>query len=126
MKSRRAAMVCSILMLSLVVPVAPLLSASPVPCKATRPGDKKADTKKDEPKGALPPHPLDDAFKGNDEAAFMKAIQDSQIYRNAVKAALKAKKEQEDKFKKNPKLRDASPEQAARVKFLKVLSGEND
>jgi hypothetical protein len=46
------------------------------------------------------------------------------LYKKAVKAALKAKQDQEEKFKKNPKLRDASPEQAARVKFLEVLRNE--
>src|SRR5262249_16328326 len=89
--------------------------------------DQKQDQKKDEKSavGALPPHPLDDAFKNvKSERQIYDKLLNNKLYKEAVKAALKAKQDQEDRFKKNPKLRDATPEQAARVKFLEVLKNE--
>jgi hypothetical protein len=89
--------------------------------------DQKSDQKKDDKPavGALPPHPLDDAFQGvKTERNIYDKLLNNDLYKKAVKEALKAKQEQEVKFKKNPKLRDASPEQAARRKFLEVLMNE--
>src|SRR5262245_13047071 len=89
--------------------------------------DQKGDEKKgDEPAaGALPPHPLDDAFRNvKTERDINNRLLNNDLYKKAVKAALDAKQEQEDNFKKNPKLRDASPEQKARLKFLEVLKNE--
>jgi hypothetical protein len=89
--------------------------------------DQKEDQKKDDKSavGALPPHPLDDAFKNiKNERQIYDKLLNNKLYKEAVKSALKAKQDQEDRFKKNPKLRDATPEQAARVKFLEVLKNE--
>jgi hypothetical protein len=77
------------------------------------------------PAAALPDHPLDAAFKkAKTEQQLDDAILNNKLYRKAVKEALKRRKEQEQKFKDNPKLADASPEQAARVKFLEVLQDQ--
>src|SRR5687768_12055752 len=77
------------------------------------------------PAGALPPHPLDGAFENaNSERAIKDALLNNDRYKKAVTEALKAKRAQEERFRKNPKLLDASPAQAARVKFLEVLRGE--
>ena len=85
----------------------------------------QADKKDDKGVGALPPHPLDDAFqKGNTERALTNGLLNNKLFQNAVAEALKAKRDREDEFRKNPKLRAGSPAQAARVKFLEVLTRE--
>jgi hypothetical protein len=91
-------------------------------------GDDKKD---DKPKGdkakvgALPPHPLDPAFeKGRSERDFDNALLNNPLFQKAVKEALKAKRDQEEKYRQNPKLRDATPAQAARKRFLEVLLDE--
>lgn len=89
--------------------------------------EKKGDEKKGEKPavGALPPHPLDAAFRNvRTEREINNNLLNNDLYKRAVKEALRAKQEQEARFKKNPKLADASPEQAARVKFLEVLMNE--
>jgi hypothetical protein len=86
-----------------------------------------ADEKKESPKGgvgALPPHDLDKSFEGDSERAFARALQDNNLFKKALAEALKAKEEQANKFKQNPKLKDKTPEQAARQKFLEVLLNE--
>jgi multidrug efflux pump subunit AcrA (membrane-fusion protein) len=71
---------------------------------------------------ALPPHPLDAVFKDADtEKAVTEALLKSEIYKTAVKEALKAKKKVEEEHKKNPKLVGPTPDQAARVRFWEVL-----
>ena len=80
----------------------------------------------DRPKvGALPPHPLDSAFeragsvKGANEGLLNNAL-----FKKAVEEALKAKAEQEKRFRETPRLMAASPAQVARQKFLEVLMNE--
>ena len=91
-------------------------------------GDDKKD---DKPKGdraqvgALPPHPLDPAFeKGRSERDFDNALLNNPLFQKAVKEALKAKRDQEEAYRKDPKLRSSTPAQAARVRFLEVLRNE--
>jgi len=75
--------------------------------------------------GALPPHPLDGAFQSvRTETDIKNKLLNNELYKKAVKEALKAYQEQDARFKKNPKLLDASPAQAARVRFLEVLMTE--
>ena len=75
---------------------------------------------------ALPPHPLDAAFeKANNERAADNALLNNPLFQKAVKAALQAKADQEKRFRDNPKLKDASPAQKARQKFLEVLLNED-
>lgn len=90
---------------------------------AEKKDDKKGD---DKPKvTALPPHPLDAVFeKATTPRDVDNAILNNDLYKKAVASALKAKKEQEERFKKNPNLKDASPAQAARRAFLEVLNDE--
>jgi hypothetical protein len=74
---------------------------------------------------ALPPHPLDSAFeKAKTEKAVNEGLLNNDHFKKAVREALKRKQEQEERFRKNPKLLDATPAQAARVKFLEVLMSE--
>jgi hypothetical protein len=74
---------------------------------------------------ALPPHKLDVGFeKASTEKAINDALLNNELYKKAVKEALKAKTAQDAKFKENPKLQDASPAQAARQEFLEVLRDE--
>lgn len=76
----------------------------------------------DEPRTALPPHPLDSVFEGKTERECRNNMLNNALYNKAFKEAIKAKAEQEEKYRKNPKLRDASPAQAARKRFLEVLN----
>jgi hypothetical protein len=76
----------------------------------------------DEPRSALPPHPLDAVFEGRTERDCRNNILNNALYGKAFKEAMKAKAEQEEKYRKNPKLRDATPAQAARRRFLEVLN----
>jgi outer membrane protein TolC len=88
-------------------------------------GDSKDQKKEEKKVGALPPHPLDSAFENAKTArAIDEGLLNNPLFKKAVAEALKAKQEQEAKFKENPKLRDASPAQRARLKFLEVLNGE--
>jgi hypothetical protein len=75
-------------------------------------------------RGTLPDHPLDPAFRPWTVWGVRHAILNNDLYGKAVEEALAAKKAQEKKLKDNPKLKDASPAQAARVKFLEVLRNE--
>ena len=79
---------------------------------------------KDKVVTALPPHSLDDVFNKDTERAMIAALLDSKLFKHAMKEAYQAKLDQEKKFKDDPKLRDASPNQAARRKFLEVLSND--
>jgi hypothetical protein len=82
-------------------------------------GDKKPGV------GALPPHALDGAFeKIKTETDIKNRLLNNDLYKKAVKEALKAYQEQEVRFKKEPNLRAANPAQAARVRFLEVLMAE--
>src|SRR5262245_19108813 len=88
--------------------------------------EKKDDKKKGEKPGvtALPPHPLDRVFEtAKTEKDVEKALLASDVYKRAVKEALKAKQEQEARFKKDKKFVGPRLEQAARQKFLEVLTG---
>jgi hypothetical protein len=77
------------------------------------------------PAGSLPPHPLDNAFaRARNERQINDALLNNDLYKEAVREALKAKKAQEDRFRRNPQLKDATPAQAARQKFLEVLLNE--
>lgn len=74
---------------------------------------------------ALPPHPLDKVFeKAATEKQINEGLLNDDLFKKAVKEALKAKKEQEQRYKDNPTLVGASPAQAARVKFLEMLRNE--
>src|SRR5262245_6030628 len=89
-------------------------------------GSARADDKdKDKDKGgvtALPPSPLDGAFeKATDEKGIDEGLLNNDLYKKAVKAALKAKKDMEQKYKDNPKLKAETPAQAARRAFLNTL-----
>jgi len=82
-------------------------------------GDKKPGI------GALPPHPLDGAFeKVRTETDIKNKLLNNELYKKAVKEALKAYQDQEAKFKKDAKFVGPSPAQAARVTFLEVLVAE--
>jgi hypothetical protein len=86
----------------------------------------KADDKDKGKVNALAPHPLDKVFEN---ATTIKQVNEGllndDLFKKAVTAALQAKKDQEQKYKDNPKLVGPSPAQAARVKFLEVLKNEN-
>src|SRR5262245_12946466 len=74
--------------------------------------------------GFLPPSPLDAVFeRANSEDAVNDELVKNDLYKKAVQAALKAKKEQEQRLRDNPKLVGPSPAQAARQMFLTVLTG---
>jgi hypothetical protein len=80
----------------------------------------------DQPKkvGALPPHPLDLVFeRANSVKAVNEGLLNNDLFKKAVIEALKAKREQEQRFRDNPRLMAASPAQAARQKFLEVITG---
>lgn len=75
-----------------------------------------------QPVAALKPHPLDKVFDGAKMAKDVdESIVKSDLYKKAVKAALLAKAKAEDAKRANPKYAGASPGQAARAAFLKVL-----
>ena len=89
--------------------------------------DDKKEEKKDkaEPKavGALPPHPLDDAFKNaKDERDVWNALLNNDHYLKAVKVGLKAKQDAEASRKKMPNLAGPSSAQAGREAFLEALA----
>lgn len=73
--------------------------------------------------GALPPNPLDAAFeKATTPKALDEALLNDPVYKAAIQEALKAKRGQEEFYKKNPGAVGPSPAQAARQKFLEVLT----
>lgn len=72
---------------------------------------------------ALPPHPLDGAFA---RPKITDGLLNNDLFKKAVQEAAKARKEQEERFKKNPGFAGPTPAQAARMKFLKVLNGEDN
>ncbi len=81
------------------------------------------DKGKNPPAKALPPHPLDGAFeKGQSERDVTNALLNNKLFQKAISDALKARRDQEARFKQNPGLADANPAQAARNAFLKTLS----
>jgi hypothetical protein len=91
---------------------------------AISPAQDTGKKKDDSPKvGALPPHPLDSLFqKANTPNDAGNGVLRSDIFKKACEAAMKAKKEQEELLKKNKGMVGPTPAQAARVKFLEVLS----
>lgn len=87
----------------------------------------KGDDKKGGVVTALPPHPLDGAFeKAVTEKQLNEALLNDDLYKKAVKEALKAKQAQEKNYKDNPKFVGASPAQSARQAFLRVLLNEKE
>ena len=87
-------------------------------------GDKKDGKDKGEGVGALPPHPLDGAFeRGFSPRDLTNGLLNNKHFQKAVEEAAKAKAEQEARLRKNPKLLDATPAQAARRAFLEVIQG---
>jgi hypothetical protein len=79
---------------------------------------------KDEPGkvGALRAVPLDAAFvNGNNPRDITNALLNDPTFKKAVVAAAKAKADAVAAKAQNPKLMAATPEQAARVAFLKAL-----
>src|SRR5947209_3868280 len=79
--------------------------------------------KSDKPATALPPHPLDEAFQNVDrEGNINTNLLRNDLFKKAVSAALRAKQDQEERFQKNPNLAAPTPEQAARVELLEVLT----
>jgi len=90
--------------------------------------DDKPKDKDEPPKvGALPPLPLDGAFE---KATTVNGITDGLLnndqFKKAVAAALKAKKDMEQRYKDNPKLAAQTPAQAARQAFLEALQAGPD
>jgi hypothetical protein len=84
-----------------------------------------ADDKDKSKVAALAPHPLDKVFeKATTEKQVDEGLLNDELFKKAVTAALKAKKDQEQKYKDDPKLIGPTPAQAARVKFLEVLKNE--
>src|SRR5437763_3273653 len=72
--------------------------------------------------GAMAPHPLDGAFeRGSTPDEFAKGLRENDFFKKAVAAAVKAKKESEERSKEKPRAAP-TPAQAARVAFLKALS----
>jgi hypothetical protein len=87
----------------------------------------QSDEKAKEPAtvGALAPHPLDDVFKGvNRDRQAVDRLINNELFKEAVREAVKAKAEVEKERQKNPKMVGPTPEQAARKKFLEVLLHE--
>jgi hypothetical protein len=85
---------------------------------------QSAEKKAEKPKavGEVPPHPLDGAFKGGTERSITDGLINNDLFKRAVREALARKIEHAQRFKDNPKLRDASPDRAARIRFLEVLN----
>lgn len=84
-------------------------------------GDDKA------PVAALPPHPLDSAFaKANTANDATNALLNDPLFKKAVQAAVKAKKDREAAIQKDKALIGPSPAQAARAAFLKVINNEKE
>src|SRR5262245_7702624 len=84
-------------------------------------GQQPAADQKDDKQtfGALAPHPRDSAFEqAHTERQAWNSMLNNPTYLKAIREALKAKAAQEQAFRKQPNLRSASPEQAARVAFL--------
>lgn len=80
-----------------------------------------------QPARALPPNKLDEVFAdATTEKQLTEALINNEVYKKAIKAALKAKKDAEADQKQNPTKAGPSPAQAARTTFLKVLSGKHD
>jgi hypothetical protein len=74
---------------------------------------------------ALAPHKLDPVFdKAKKEEDVFKELMKNDLFKKAVKEAMKAKADQEEAYKKNPDLRSSTPAQAARQKFLEILKAE--
>lgn len=87
--------------------------------------DKDAVKKVEKPPVAAPLHPLDPAFeKVSRERDIYDALLNNKHYQKAVAEAFKAGREQAEKLKKNPDLKDVSPGQAARRRFLEVLASD--
>jgi hypothetical protein len=83
----------------------------------------------DAPKvAALKPVPLDAAFtNATSPRDITNALLNDPTFKKAVAAAAKAKADNIAAKAQNPKLMSATPDQAARVAFLKVLNdGAND
>ena len=79
---------------------------------------------KKKPVGATPPHPLDKAFEGagaKNERAVMRALENNDHFRAAVRAAIKAHAEQKKRFDDMPKLAAPSPAATARIAFIRAL-----
>jgi hypothetical protein len=86
----------------------------------------KASADNDKPKvEALPPSPLDKAFdKAMTERNIVDNLINNDLFKKAVKAALKAKQDQVQWFKDHPNGASSTPAQAAREAFLKALQNE--
>ena len=102
-----------------------LFSVAVAVCLLTSPMDADDKPKPGGAVAALPPHPLDSAFeKGRTVKEIDEGLLNNEHYAKAVKEALKAKQAQEKRYKEIPNLRDASPSQVARRKFLEILLNE--
>jgi uncharacterized protein YbcC (UPF0753/DUF2309 family) len=83
------------------------------------------DKDKGGPVAALAPSPLDGAFeKAMNTKEIDEGLLNNDLYKKAVKAALKAKQDQQKRYADDPKLVGPTPAQAARVAFLEALRGE--
>ena len=75
--------------------------------------------------GALPPHPLDGAFeKGKNVTGITDGLLNNALFKKAMQNAMKAKLDQEAKYRENPNLRAATPAQSARQAFLTTILAE--
>jgi hypothetical protein len=90
---------------------------------ASAPG-KQDQAKQDQPKvEAMPPHPLDKAFaRGNTANDMTNGLLNNDWFKNAVKAAEKAKQERMAAVRQNPNMVGPTPDQAARQAFLDTLN----
>jgi hypothetical protein len=70
----------------------------------------------------LPPHPLDAVFAANTVKEVKEALLDSELFRKAVKEALKTKVDHEEWVRRHPPVPGPSSTQLARRRFLEVLT----
>ena len=70
----------------------------------------------------LPPHPLDAVFAADSVKGVNEALLDNELFKRAVKEALKTKADHEEWIRKHPPVPGPSSTQLARQKFLEVLT----
>ncbi len=74
----------------------------------------------------IAPHPLDGAFANRPDNSIVNGILNNPHFRKAIAEAQKTMREAEEAARKNPGLIGASPQRAARRRFLEVLTAEAD
>lgn len=74
---------------------------------------------------AIPPAPIDSAFQAGNEKDVTIAIIESEVFKKAIKEAVKARDVRKGEIGADPsKSLGISPSQAARVRFIQVLQGK--